>query len=178
MFWHRFKRIAADACVALLVLLALLFGGARILGLRPYVVLSGSMAPAYPTGALVYVKAAAPETIQVGQALTFVMDESLRVATHRVIEVDAAGRSFRTQGDANARPDGAPVRFENVLGVPVFCIPRLGYLVQAMFQGPGLYLTLAVAAALLALLFWPNGGAPVRKKTAVLAKGESDPAHP
>ena len=42
--------------VALVVLLAIALVGVRLIGLRTYVVLSGSMEPAYPTGSLIYVK--------------------------------------------------------------------------------------------------------------------------
>ena len=42
--------------VALVVILAILLVGVRVIGLTPYVVLSGSMEPTYHTGSLIYVK--------------------------------------------------------------------------------------------------------------------------
>ena len=70
--------------VALVVILAILLVGVRLVGLTPYVVLSGSMEPTYHTGSLIYVKKVDPYTIQPGQAITFMLDENT-VATHRVV---------------------------------------------------------------------------------------------
>ena len=50
--------------VALVVVLAILLVGVRVVGLTPYVVLSGSMEPTYHTGSLIYVKKVDPVTIE------------------------------------------------------------------------------------------------------------------
>lgn len=105
--------------VILVVILALLLVGVRLVGLRPMCVLSGSMEPTYHTGSLIYVKPCAPEDVQVGDAITFVLNEDLDVVTHRVISIDAENEHFYTQGDANDAPDGAPVYFKNLIGRPV-----------------------------------------------------------
>ena len=70
--------------VALVVVLAVLLVGVRLVGLTPYVVLSGSMEPTYHTGSLIYVKKADPFTIEAGTPITFMMDEDT-IATHRVV---------------------------------------------------------------------------------------------
>ena len=62
------------ALVAAVALLALLMGGVRLVGLNPYVVLSGSMEPAYQTGSLIYVKKVDPFTLQAGDVITFMMN--------------------------------------------------------------------------------------------------------
>ena len=113
----------STAAVVLVVILALLLVGVRLVGLRPMCVLSGSMEPTYHTGSLIYVKPCAPEDVQVGDAITFVLNEDLDVVTHRVISIDAENEHFYTQGDANDAPDGAPVYFKNLIGRPVFTIP-------------------------------------------------------
>lgn len=110
----------STAAVVLVVILALLLVGVRLVGLRPMCVLSGSMEPTYHTGSLIYVKPCAPEDVQVGDAITFVLNEDLDVVTHRVISIDAENEHFYTQGDANDAPDGAPVYFKNLIGRPVF----------------------------------------------------------
>ena len=97
----------STAAVVLVVILALLLVGVRLVGLRPMCVLSGSMEPTYHTGSLIYVKPCAPEDVQVGDAITFVLNEDLDVVTHRVISIDAENEHFYTQGDANDAPDGA-----------------------------------------------------------------------
>ena len=137
--------------VILVVILALLLVGVRLVGLRPMCVLSGSMEPTYHTGSLIYVKPCAPEDVQVGDAITFVLNEDLDVVTHRVISIDAENEHFYTQGDANDAPDGAPVYFKNLIGRPVFTIPYLGYVSHWVSNPPGMYLAIALALVLIIL---------------------------
>lgn len=143
--------------VALVVLLAIALVGVRLFGLQVFTVLSGSMEPTYHTGALIYVKQVDPYTIQAGQPITFMLDEST-VATHRVTEVvhDDADVSFRTKGDANATGDAGLVHYKNVIGVPVFTIPYLGYVADYIQHPPGLYVAIAIGAILLLLAILPD----------------------
>ena len=104
--------LAALACVLLAVALA----APRVLGLTPFVVLSGSMEPTYPVGSLVYVRSVDASELRVGDPVTFTLEGREAVATHRVIEVDAESASLRTQGDANDEPDGSPVQFASLRG--------------------------------------------------------------
>lgn len=112
--------------VAAVALLALLMGGVRLVGLSPYVVLSGSMEPAYQTGSLIYVKKVDPFTLQAGDVITFMMNEDT-VATHRIVgvvpdEEDSTVIRFRTKGDANEFEDGTLVHYKNVIGMTALCI--------------------------------------------------------
>ena len=52
--------VISSILVAVVVLLALLLVGARIVGLQVFTVLSGSMEPTYHTGSLIYVKKVDP----------------------------------------------------------------------------------------------------------------------
>lgn len=142
--------------VTLVVILAVLLVGVRLIGLQPYTVLSGSMEPTYPVGSLIYVKATDPQDVEVGQPITFVLNEDLVVATHRVIEIDEENQRFYTKGDANEAADGQPVHFKNLIGVPVFSIPYLGYVASYIQQSPGLYVCIAVGAVLLLVVFLPD----------------------
>ena len=159
--WNIFTTIL----VAAVVILALLLVGVRIFGLQVYAVLSGSMEPTYHTGSLIYVQKTTPEQIQAGDPITFVMDESLVVATHRVVEVHEEEGYFTTKGDANDAVDGSPVLFENLIGKPVFTIPYLGYLSDFIQKPPGMYVAIGVGGVILLLAFLPDllGG---RKKKA------------
>ena len=149
-------KVASTVLVGCAVVLALALVGVRLVGFEVYTVLSGSMEPAYKTGSVIWVDRCEPEDVEVGDAITFVLNEDLDVATHRVIEVDAENSHFYTQGDANDAPDGSPVHFENLIGVPVFTVPHLGYLVSYVQSPPGCYVALIVAAAALALMFIPD----------------------
>lgn len=99
--------------VVLMVVLAIALVGVRLIGLTPFAVLSGSMEPTYHVGALIYVKPIQPQDVEVGMPLTFVVDESLLVATHRVIGIE----STTTRQEPVLDEQGAPVLDE--AGEPV-----------------------------------------------------------
>ena len=150
--WNAIAWVLVIAVVVLAVALA----GVRLVGVTPYAVLSGSMEPVYPVGSLLYVKGAEPEDVEVGDPITFVLNEDLVVATHRVIEIDEANEHFYTQGDANDAPDGAPVHFNNLIGKPVFCIPKLGYFSAWIGKPPGQYIAICGGVILLLMVFLPD----------------------
>jgi len=148
-------KTAANILAALILLLAILLAGVRLIGYTPYVVLSGSMEPAYPTGSLIYVRKTAPEAVQVGDPITFVMPGGM-TATHRVVEIDAVNKTFTTKGDANDTADGSPVPFENLIGKPALCLPYLGYVSAFLSRPPGMYLGWTSLAVVLILMFLPE----------------------
>ena len=146
--------------VALVVILAILLVGVRLVGLTPYVVLSGSMEPTYHTGSLIYAKKVDPFTIEAGTPITFMMDEDT-IATHRVVgvvpdEEDSTVIRFRTKGDANDAEDGTLVHYKNVIGTPVFSIPYLGYVSDYITNPPGMYIGFTVLGIIILMLFAPD----------------------
>lgn len=152
--------IVSSIFVGIVVIIALLMVGARVIGLDVYTVLSGSMEPTYHTGSLIYVKEVDPYTIEEGQAITFMLDEDT-IATHRVVEVlpdeeDPSVIRFRTKGDANDAADGTPVHYKNVIGTPVASIPYLGYVANYIQNPPGTYIAIAGCAVLMMLVFIPD----------------------
>ena len=154
--WDRVTTIL----VTMVVILAILLVGVRLVGFQVFTVLSGSMEPTYHTGSLIYVKEVDYKEIEAGQVITFLLDEDT-VATHRVVEVvpdeaDATVLRYRTKGDANDAEDGSLVHYKNVLGSPVFSIPKLGYLANFIQNPPGMYIAIAAGAILLLLVFLPD----------------------
>lgn len=87
-FIRRLWSLISTLLVIVMVLLAIALVGVRLVGLTPYAVLSGSMEPTYHVGALIYVRDIAPEDIQTGMPITFVVNEDLLVATHRVVDIE------------------------------------------------------------------------------------------
>ena len=148
--------IVSTVLVVVLVLGAVFLMGSRLMGYRVYTVISGSMEPDISVGDLVYVKPVDPSTIQVGDDITFVLNEDLVVATHRVIRIDAEKKHIYTKGIANEIADTDPVHFKNVLGVVQFHIPLLGYVSDFIQNPPGMYITIAAGAALIILVFLPD----------------------
>lgn len=152
--------VISTILVALVVLLALLLVGARVVGLQVFTVLSGSMEPTYHTGSLIYVKKVDPYTIEESQPITFMLNENT-IATHRVVgivpdEEDPTVIRFRTKGDANDAEDGGLVHYKNVIGTPVFSIPYLGYVADYIQHPPGMYVAISAGAVLLLLVFIPD----------------------
>ena len=148
--------IISSVLVVLMVLAAVFLMGSRLLGYDCYSVISGSMEPTYSVGDLIYVKNVDVNTIKVDDPITFVLNENLVVATHRVVEIDAEKQHFYTKGDANEIRDSAPVHFKNVIGVPQFSLPLLGYVADFIQNPPGMYITTAVGLLLIIEVFLPD----------------------
>ena len=148
--------IVSSILVGIVVLFAVFLMGSRLVGYQVFNVISGSMEPEYSVGDLIYVKKVNTKDIKVGMPITFVLNENLVVATHRVVEIDAENQHFYTKGDANETVDSAPVHFNNVIGVPQFSIPLLGYVSDFVQNPPGTYITVGVGAVLILLVFLPD----------------------
>jgi signal peptidase len=84
------------------------------------------------------------------------MNEDLVVATHQVVRVDAEKQHFYTKGLANEIEDQNPVHFNNVIGVPQFSIPKLGYVSDFVQNPPGSYITIGVGIVLILIVFLPD----------------------
>lgn len=148
--------IVSTVIVCLVVLAAIVLLGSRLMGYRVFNIVSGSMEPKYNVGDLIYVKEVDPQTIKVGDVITFVLNEDLVVATHRVVRIDSEGSHLYTKGDANEIEDSDPVHFKNVIGIPQFKIPVLGYVSDFIQHPPGMYIMIAAVAVLLIIVFAPD----------------------
>ena len=154
--------IIGGVLLSLVVVIALLLVGVRILGMKPYTVLSGSMEPNYHVGSVVYVKKADPFALKKKDVITYVIDGGT-VVTHRIVDViyddeeNPTQVSFRTKGDNNNTEDGGePVPAANVLGKVVFTIPLLGYVANFVQSPVGRVVTVSVCVCLAILFFMPD----------------------
>lgn len=148
--------ITSTILVVVIVLCAVFLMGSRLLGFKCYTVISGSMEPEYSVGDLIYVKEVDVNSIKVGDPITFILNEDLVVATHRVVRIDAENQRFYTKGDVNEIEDSEPVHFNNVIGVPQFSIPKLGYVSDFIQNPPGMYITIGVGIILILIVFVPD----------------------
>ena len=156
LFFHTLRNVITCFIVMCVLLLAILLIGVRLIGYTPYAILSESMTPAYKVGDLVYVKQAKTENIQPGDVVTFVADENLTVVTHRLVENNPQNESMITKGDANDSVDVNPVLYENVIGVVVFSISKLGYISYYIGSSSGKYMIFAVICGILFFCFCLN----------------------
>lgn len=164
----RIWNIVSSILVAIIVLIAVVLMGARLMGFEVYNVVSGSMEPTYSVGDLIYVKKIKGKNekqkeaevekanIKEGTPITFVLNQDLVVATHRVVKVDEENKCFYTKGDANDTADATPVHYQNVIGVPKFSVPLLGYVSDFVQHPPGMYITVGVGIVLIAAVFLPD----------------------
>lgn len=159
--------ILSTIAVAVVVAFAVLLVGVRLFSIQVFAVVSGSMEPAYPVGSLIYVKKAEPSQVQVGDVITFILSDNT-TATHRVIRIDTDKQCFYTRGDANydqehyqqtgekVFTEDPPVHFNNLIGKPIFMIPKLGYLAHSIQHPPGTYIAISAGMVLLLLVFLPD----------------------
>lgn len=173
--WNGFTTVL----VCLVVILAVLLVGVRLVGFQVFTVLSGSMEPTYHVGSLIYVKDVDYRQLEAGDVITFMLDENT-VATHRIIQVvpdedEPEVLRFATQGDANDAPDGTLVHYKNVIGTPVFTIPKLGYVANYIQNPPGTYIAISGAAILLLLMFLPDLFSEDEPKKTAESAGEEEP---
>ena len=161
------------------VVLAIAFVGVRLFGVKLYAVLSGSMEPDYPTGAIIYVVEKDVTELKERDVITFRISGST-IATHRIIEVledeEHPGKFlYRTKGDANEHEDGGFVSSDDVIGTPVLTIPKAGYFISYIQNPPGRNYAIAVGAALILFVFVTDSFTNDKKKTpAEKTDGDAD----
>ena len=175
--------VTSSVLVGVVVIFAVLLIGVRLFGIQVYSVISGSMEPEYPVGALIYVKEVKPSEVEVGDVITFVLSNETP-ATHRVIAIDKEAQLFYTQGDANYQineetgekvyMEDPPVHFNNLIGKPVFKIPVLGYIAYYIQHPPGMYIAIAAGAILLILVFLPDLFKKEKKEIKCIPTDEGD----
>ena len=116
--------------VLVVLVMTVLLVGARVIGLTPYSVLSGSMEPTYSVGDLIYVKKTAPKEIKVGMPITYVANEHLVIVTHRVTDIYMRTTASEPVVDKNGNPavgrDGKPIMQEMPLEEPVYYFKTRG----------------------------------------------------
>ena len=121
------------------------------------IVLTESMQSEIPKGSLVIAKQVDPNTLQIGDDITYMANQTTSV-THRIVGINenyenTGQRAFQTQGIMNDQPDSQPVPAVNVVGKVVFHSETLG--VVASFIGsywPLLLFALAVVFVLIYVL--------------------------
>jgi signal peptidase len=139
----------AVAGVSIVGLLAVTVGP-RFLPYQALIVRSGSMAPAIPTGSVVFYQRVPAERVKVGDVIVFSEPgQADRQVTHRVhrIENSPTGRYFVTKGDANGAVDDWRIPALGEGWVAGFHVPALGY-VLAYLESPLARLMLLLVPAL------------------------------
>jgi signal peptidase len=132
-------------------------------------VLSGSMVPTFLPGDMIVVKGVEdPQSLQVGQIITFMPNpDDPTLITHRIIGQGSAadgGTFYTTRGDANSADD-EPIRPNQVRGVFLYSLPKLGFAAQWM-GGESRVAVIGLGAGLLAYAVYELtlGGRTARRR--------------
>ena len=136
-----------------------------VIGIVPYVVLSGSMEPTIETGSLCFVnKRAKYEDIKTGDIIAYTSNNNANI-THRVINITEEG--FETKGDRNDSSDGVIVKKDNFIGKNIYSIPKVGFLVKTLQTSRGRIIVITLVIVILITCFCvddKNGRRSVRKE--------------
>lgn len=97
------------------------------LGYKPFVVLSGSMEPNIMRGDIAIIKKCDVNTLKKGDIIAFRNGTS--VITHRIVEI-TEDKTIVTKGDDNNTIDRYLIKAENIEGIFVNRIPKLGNFVM------------------------------------------------
>ena len=113
-------------------------------GIKPFVLVTGSMEPAIYGGDLVITKTVDPSKLKPDDIISFKDGNS--VITHRIKELtEKDGKpAFITQGDANNAADENSVAYSQVEGIHLFKIGRLGNLAMFMQTPAGMLIFVGI----------------------------------
>ncbi|MCA4134036.1 signal peptidase I [Arthrobacter sp. M4] len=154
------------------VLCILVFGVSLLFGVRPLVVVSGSMEPTIPVGSVVFSAQVAAGDIDEGTIVTVERPRGLGLVTHRMVksvEPMPGLYEYTLRGDANAQEDPEPYRLRTA-GKYLGHVVGLGYLAGFLQSTSGLFVAGAVGLALIALFILD----PVRMRNGLPARTRRD----
>ena len=117
----------------------------NIFGFRTYMVATGSMEPEYSIGDMIIIKETPKEKIKAGDVINDISENKADTITHRVIEVEEKqGQTYyKTKGDNNNSEDPEPINYNQVQGVLVFKISKLGKVITKLLTGTGITILFA-----------------------------------
>jgi signal peptidase I len=138
-------------------------------GIKSLTVLSGSMEPTIHVGDIVVVRQIAALDARVGDVVTF-RDPSNpdKLVTHRVREISIAdGKvAFETKGDANTSTERWKIANDGTIGLVMYRVPKLGYVLFYVHGTLGRLLLVVGPALLLGVYeiwrIWRPGDGPAR----------------
>lgn len=167
MIMKIFNKVCSVLSTLILILFALIAAVLIlpvVLGCKSMAVVSGSMEPNIPVGSIVIVKEADPDTLEVGDVITYRISGGTMV-THRIVSIDNEEQCVITKGDANEVQDASPVAFDGIVGKELFHVPLLGYLTIYVKTPLGIVGVCAVLIVLILLNFLPSIFEPESDKT-------------
>ena len=140
--------VVGVACIAV-------FAASLLFGVRPLVVISGSMEPTIPVGSVVFSAQVPASELKEGSIATVERPRNLGLVTHRVVksvEPSSGVYELTLKGDANAQEDPEPYTVQTA-GKYVWHVIGLGYIASFLQSQGGMIFALAAGLLVLALFF-------------------------
>lgn len=172
------KRLGTVAILAL----TLGYVGLIVLGYQPMTMITGSMQPTIPVGSLVVSHSVAPDTLEVGDVISFQKPIGAPgLDTHRIVSIKSEGRKrfYQTKGDSNTIVDPWVTTFDAGMEAHrvVFHVPYLGNALLFARSSVGRILLLGYVCFILLFSIF-KGIALAAKKKEEEAAPPVDPAFP
>jgi len=144
------------------IIVILIFLIPYIFGIKPYIVLSGSMEPVIETGSVVYINTHVGfDEIKEGDIIGF--KENDAKITHRVVKINS-DNTFTTKGDANKSEDLKTISPNEYLGKNVFNIPKIGKLIEKVKTKMGIFVVFLFIGINILLIIFEDDEEPRNKK--------------
>ena len=117
------------------------------LGIKTYVIISGSMEPNISVGDIVIARNIKNEEreLKIGDIISFRSGHS--VITHRIVNIEKDKNGvlrIRTKGDSNNTEDGVDIIINNIEGKVIAVIPKIGSIVRLLHDRTVLMIFLVV----------------------------------
>lgn len=136
----------------------------NIFGVKPFIVLSGSMESKINVGDLVFVKEVEPSDLKVGDIIAFRDSEDI-VTTHRIVDIETKdnGLCFVTKGDANNTNDDGIVYSNMIEGKYQTKIAKLGNVIL-FIQEPIGFVVMLMSVLIICLLVYSFQSTKISKE--------------
>lgn len=151
---------------------ALGYVGLIVLGYQPMTMTTGSMQPAIPVGSLVVSHSVSPDTLEVGDVISFQKPKGAPgIDTHRIISIKTEGQRhvYQTKGDSNTIVDPWVITFDARMEAHkmAFHVPYLGNALLFANSSAGRILLIGYLCFILL--------SPIFKGVALAAKNKKKP---
>lgn len=125
-----------------------------IFGVKPFIVISGSMRPVIKEGDIIFVKEIDIERLNTNDVIAFRYAKEESVMVHRICEKNIDGKKiyFKTKGDANGTEDRNKITNENIEGIYFYRIPLIGRVALFIRSKEGIIFSILVI--LVIFLIW------------------------
>ena len=131
-----------------------------IMGIKPFIVLTGSMEPVINAGDLVIVKEVKENELKINDIIAFRYTKEDVVLIHRIvgIEENEGKILFTTKGDSNETEDKLNIEYKNIEGIYSFRLNGIGTIAMFIKTQPGIAISLLtiVTESSLWLLTFPG----------------------